>query len=77
MVGDDIVHVFIGMYETKFRRSVLPLHISRSTLKMEAAGSYETVVSVYQSTRRRIPKDWKFHQRCTENLKSSWPDASA
>jgi hypothetical protein len=39
-------------------------------LMMEAAGTSETLVNFYQTTRRNNPEDIYFHTRRRENLKS-------
>jgi hypothetical protein len=40
---------------------------------MEAAGTYETSVNFYQTTRRSNPEDSHLHTRRRENLKSHFP----
>jgi hypothetical protein len=42
----------------------------RRALMMEAVSTSETLVSVYQTTRRNIPEDSHLHTRRRENLKS-------
>jgi hypothetical protein len=39
-------------------------------LMMEAASTFETLVSFYQTTRRYNPEDSHLHTCCCENLKS-------
>lgn len=48
----------------------LLLHISSSTLNMEAVSFSKTLVPLYEPTRRIFPEDWGIHQYCSESLKS-------
>jgi hypothetical protein len=40
------------------------------TLVMEAASTFETLKTLYQTTRHNFPEDSRLHIRCRENLKS-------
>jgi hypothetical protein len=40
------------------------------TMMMEAASTSETLVNLYQTTRRNNPKDSHLHTHCCENLNS-------
>lgn len=40
-----------------FRSNLLPLHSKVACLKMEAAGSSETLVHIYESVRSHVPED--------------------
>jgi hypothetical protein len=52
------------------RRKVTPRKVQViSTLKMEAASSSKILVSIYKTTRRRIPNDCNLNQRHREDLK--------
>jgi hypothetical protein len=40
------------------------------TLKMEAAGSSEMLITIYQTTEDHMPEDSNHHSHCSEILKS-------
>jgi hypothetical protein len=44
--------------------------LNASALIMEAMTTSQTMVSLYETTRRNIPEDSRFQTRCHENLKS-------
>jgi hypothetical protein len=45
--------------------------VSSSTLKMEAVGFSETMVTIYQAIRHNITENRNLHSYCHENLKSN------
>jgi hypothetical protein len=51
-------------YVLMFQRNILASHSGSAALKEEAAGSSETLVPLYQTTRHQIPGAW-----CHGNLK--------
>jgi hypothetical protein len=60
------VDLYIG---TNISEEAAVVFMFTSTQKMEAAGSSEILVRVYQTTRRHISEDSSVHSRRRENLK--------
>jgi hypothetical protein len=46
------------------------IRVINIALMMEAVSTSETLVNLYQTTRRNIPEDSNLHNRRGENLKS-------
>jgi hypothetical protein len=49
-------------------RRIYPIHLQEYNVKMDAAHSSETLVTIYQSTWRHISEDSTLHNHCHENL---------